>query len=663
MGAVYTPRMLKNTLAQARALFARPARQRRAEPELSAVLSQALKVVDHADQVAQDPGRSEHHQALDREIETLRALVDARSASGTSPGLSDALRPLFRPGPGRHPKFQTTLVSHLGPTLWDTLRQHVVAGDLQALEAVRMRALESGQSAAEEASLEQAFLRLITHAVTQSFVREVETVQRQVQSTAALTTATERLSLAANPSSQGTKISLTPSPTESANTRGSQVAQAMTHVPPLPAAMSDADALAQKSERVPVTDGTKQTSDRHHYRSHPKRFLSRMQWADQSIVLTQTIVRGGYGKVRFGVQPNGNILVDKEYRVSKLAAARTGTKKTAESTLADICAEAVRSVRLRHKIEAHMPASHTAAARMRTKTRNFEIQNIVRIERPGGYKLHMLMSFEGIDLFDIVDNTPPAKTERLGALALSLAAQGYHELAQLHDHGFFCHLDLKPENFIYNEGGQIKVIDFGLAKPTKSGVSDHFGFRGTIIAPEMLDGKGLSRGNGQPLSTATDNFLMAITVIDVASRLEGKRFYGDQYTGSTGPERMQELFKDFYQWRNSLPRRHHKLVLKDIGERGSFGKMFAPLAKASPELCALLLDHALNEHPEKRWTAQRISQAIDGIFQEKQYSAVAEARPALDQIVRDKTQFRQLREEVRNFEKREARPRGENAIR
>ena len=65
----------------------------------------------------------------------------------------------------------------------------------------------------------------------------------------------------------------------------------------------------------------------------------------------------------------------------------------------------------------------------------------------------------------------------------------------LHEQGWI-HRDIKPDNFLVNEEGDVKLIDFALAARERKGLGKLFGrtkVQGTrsYMAPEQIRGKGL----------------------------------------------------------------------------------------------------------------------------------------------------------------------------
>ncbi|HWI00134.1 MAG TPA: protein kinase, partial [Propionibacteriaceae bacterium] len=86
---------------------------------------------------------------------------------------------------------------------------------------------------------------------------------------------------------------------------------------------------------------------------------------------------------------------------------------------------------------------------------------------PGGGRPYIVMEFvDGYTLRDVINRDAPlTPTQCLELMDPVLAA-----LAAAHDAGLV-HRDVKPENVLISDRGQIKVADFGLAKAVSSQTS------------------------------------------------------------------------------------------------------------------------------------------------------------------------------------------------
>jgi serine/threonine-protein kinase len=80
------------------------------------------------------------------------------------------------------------------------------------------------------------------------------------------------------------------------------------------------------------------------------------------------------------------------------------------------------------------------------------------IEQAGGYSFIVMQYAEGETLADIIRKQLPDITQ-----AVSFAVQIVSAVAEAHAHGII-HRDVKPQNIVVTPGGQVKVLDFGLAK-------------------------------------------------------------------------------------------------------------------------------------------------------------------------------------------------------
>ncbi len=86
--------------------------------------------------------------------------------------------------------------------------------------------------------------------------------------------------------------------------------------------------------------------------------------------------------------------------------------------------------------------------------------------------------------------------ETFGHLVPAIITNAARGLQYLHEQGWV-HRDIKPDNFLVAEDGDIKLIDFALARRTRTGLSRLFGSRTRVqgtrsyMAPEQIRGQAL----------------------------------------------------------------------------------------------------------------------------------------------------------------------------
>jgi serine/threonine protein kinase len=358
----------------------------------------------------------------------------------------------------------------------------------------------------------------------------------------------------------------------------------------------------------------------------------------QSWVMTPTLASGSFGKVRYALAEDDSQVAVKEMRLRlKEGVNRSGHSKTQASHPDEIVQEAKLTMRLRSGIERSMArfdapdsTSTDSLQGSRTGTKPFQIYDIVSVpeqNRPSNdlqfSKVHMVMTKDVGSLWDLEKSLT---TEALKKQAsLSLAAQGFTELDILHTQERHSHLDISPGNIFFNEQGQMRIMDFGMAEPTNpAGIARSTGLIGTFFTPEMIE---MLPASGQPMrphSTAQDVFALGICVAQLAAgpNVKNPFFFG----GLPGPSGSQDeligayaLVADYRNWRDSC-RGPDGTIRADLvrnepndpSDPRGFGPFFSSLATANPELFEILAHQALEENPARRAPARQIAELARG---------------------------------------------------
>ena len=176
-----------------------------------------------------------------------------------------------------------------------------------------------------------------------------------------------------------------------------------------------------------------------------------------------------------------------------------------------------------------------------------EAKAVAALSHPNIVTIYAVDEAEGATFFtmEFIEGRPLSKLIEPGGVSLDrfleLALPITDAVAAAHARGII-HRDLKPQNIMIDAAGQIKILDFGLARillPLPKVLGRDEGttatldadFAGTIayMSPEQL--------RSQPLDHRTDIFSLGVVLFEWAT---GRLPFG----GKTGPERIAAVLKE-----------------------------------------------------------------------------------------------------------------------
>jgi serine/threonine protein kinase/tetratricopeptide (TPR) repeat protein len=217
------------------------------------------------------------------------------------------------------------------------------------------------------------------------------------------------------------------------------------------------------------------------------------------------------------------------------------------------------------------------------------IETIYEFDTQDGIDFLVTEYVPGTTLADRIANGPLPESE-----LLDIAVQICRALDEAASHGLV-HLDLKPRNIMLTPKGQVKLLDFGLARIVRPSEVDHTGSLTTMaapagtppyMAPEQL--------LGGSLDVRTDIYAVGATLYELAT---GRT----PFRGKTSPELIASILQTAAAAPSStgagvspgLDKVILKCLEKDPGRRyQSVGELLADLASAGPRAeTAILSPH------------------------------------------------------------------------
>jgi Tol biopolymer transport system component len=191
-----------------------------------------------------------------------------------------------------------------------------------------------------------------------------------------------------------------------------------------------------------------------------------------------------------------------------------------------------------------LPASFTNDPERVARFRR-EAQVLASLNHPHIAQIHGLEEANGTQflVLELVDGESLDKRIARGPIpvdeALGIAKQIAEALEAAHEKGII-HRDLKPANIALTKGGQVKVLDFGLAKAVEAtGVADSMNSP-TITSPAMMTGVGMILGTaaymapeqakGRPADKRSDVWAFGCVLYEM---LTGRRAFEGEDVGDT----------------------------------------------------------------------------------------------------------------------------------
>jgi serine/threonine-protein kinase len=191
-------------------------------------------------------------------------------------------------------------------------------------------------------------------------------------------------------------------------------------------------------------------------------------------------------------------------------------------------------------------------AREATSLANLQHQNIVHIydylyDRESA---HIVMEFvEGIDLFDLL-----AATERLPPEVAAIIALEIAEGLEYAHYRSIVHRDVKPSNVLISKNGEVKVMDFGIARDPGNSELTQVGIAvGTpqYMAPEQI--------RGDKVDFRTDIFALGICLYEM---LAGDKPWPEEEGRSLTVKVLDEDYRPIRTIFPGVPRDLERIIIR-----------------------------------------------------------------------------------------------------
>lgn len=122
--------------------------------------------------------------------------------------------------------------------------------------------------------------------------------------------------------------------------------------------------------------------------------------------------------------------------------------------------------------------------------------------------IYIAMEYMGGKSLDAVYKNLLSRGGRIGEKVLGKIAEGVlRGLSYLHEKKVI-HRDIKPQNILFNERGEVKLCDFGVSGEAVNSLATTFTGTSFYMAPERIQ--------GQPYSVTCDVWSLGLTILEVA---------------------------------------------------------------------------------------------------------------------------------------------------
>lgn len=180
--------------------------------------------------------------------------------------------------------------------------------------------------------------------------------------------------------------------------------------------------------------------------------------------------------------------------------------------------------------EEHLKKRLVREAQAAAKLDHPNICAIYDVNEAEPFTFIVMQYIEGESLAQKMEREPLTLTN-----SLAMAEQAAEGLAEAHAHGIV-HRDIKPQNMIVTPRGQLKILDFGLAKkmPSTDSVDNEAQTATLLSKPGMVVGTmpymSPEQVQGEPLDASSDIFSLGVTLYEM---LAGKHPFKDKSAAVT----------------------------------------------------------------------------------------------------------------------------------